>query len=201
MAVCPECSAQVANQAACPECGCPVAAMGSPPSPVGAAQQPVPSQPKKGTNRMLVALIAIGALVLVAGGITVYAVAHAAPHNSNESNVAITQPQPPQPNDGTDPHRPVLPADEEGFVDSRDGWNWSNKCYVHIQAGKWGWAKAECDRGIAMAPADHVTHAMLLYNEGLVAQAAGDRAEARTDFLQSLALRENATVRAALNGL
>jgi len=86
-------------------------------------------------------------------------------------------------------------------VDSRDGWNWSNKCYINIQAGKWGWAKAECDKGIALSPASHETHAMLLYNEGLVAQAAGDMAEARRDFLQSLTLRENATVRASLNGL
>jgi tetratricopeptide (TPR) repeat protein len=176
-------------------------AVALPPSPAGAAQQPVLSQPKKRANRILVALIAIGALALVGVSITMYVLPHAASHSSNESNVAISEPQPAEPNDGTDPHRPVLPADEEGFVDSRDGWNWSNKCYVHIQAGKWGWAKAECDKGIAMAPTDHVTHAMLLYNEGLVAHAAGDMAEARKDFLQSLALRENATVRAALNGL
>jgi len=152
---------------------------------------------------LLFSFTVIGVFVLVAGGFVVVSArneANSIRHNL-ASPVTATQPEPTRPNDGTDPHRPVLPADEEGFVDSRGGWNWSNKCYIHIQSGKWGWAKAECDKGIAMAPADHETHAMLLYNEGLVAQAAGDVAEARRDFLQSLTLRENATVRAALNGL
>lgn len=153
---------------------------------------------------MLVALIAIGALVLVGGGIAAYVVLRTPRLSDDEASESTPRPRSaaaPTANDGTDAHRPILPTEDDGFVDSRNGWNWSNKCYINIQKGKWGWAKAECDRGIAMAPADHETHAMLLYNEGLVAQAAGDVAEARRDFLQSLTLRENATVRASLNGL
>jgi lipoprotein NlpI len=54
---------------------------------------------------------------------------------------------------------------------------------------------------MAMNPASPQPRASLLYNEGLVAKAAGNVDEARRDFVGSLALRENAEVRAALKGL
>jgi hypothetical protein len=103
--------------------------------------------------------------------------------------------------EGTDAARPVLPPEDEGFVDLRGGWGWGDKCWVHIQAGKWSWAKAECDKGMAMNPASPQPRASLLYNEGLIAKAAGRVAEARRSFVESLALREHPEVRAALDSL
>jgi lipoprotein NlpI len=52
-----------------------------------------------------------------------------------------------------------------------------------------------------MNPASPQPRASLLYNEGLVAKGAGNIDEARADFIESLALRENAEVRGALNSL
>jgi hypothetical protein len=115
-------------------------------------------------------------------------------------------PTPPTPpavatNDGTDANRPILPDADKGFVDTRGGWGWGDKCWINLKAGKWGWAKAECDQGMATNPASPQPRASLLYNEGLVAKAAGRIDEARQDFISSLALRENAEVRAALSTL
>ncbi len=86
-------------------------------------------------------------------------------------------------------------------MDTRGGWGWGDKCWINLKAGKWGWAKAECDQGMATNPASPQPRASLLYNEGLVAKAAGRIDEARQDFISSLALRENAEVRAALSTL
>ena len=105
-------------------------------------------------------------------------------------------------NDGTDSKNPVLPASDEGFADTRGGWGWGDRCYVNIKAGKWGWAKAECDKGMAIAdPTTQQPRASLLYNEGLIAKASGDVAGARQDFTSSLALREHPAVRSALDSL
>jgi hypothetical protein len=104
--------------------------------------------------------------------------------------------------DGTDAKHPSLPTSDDGFVDKRGGWGWGDKCWIHIKAGKWGWAKAECDKGMAIAdPGAPQPRASLLYNEGLIAKAAGDVGEARKDFQQSLGLREHPEVRAALDSL
>jgi hypothetical protein len=104
-------------------------------------------------------------------------------------------------NDGTDANRPVLPDADLAFVDARGGWGWGDKCWFSMKAGKWGWAKAECDRGMAMNPTSPQPRASLLYNEGLVVRAAGRIEEARQNFTSSLTLRENAEVRAALDSL
>jgi hypothetical protein len=106
-----------------------------------------------------------------------------------------------EPLEGTNPRYPVLPASDNGFVDRRDGWGWGDRCWTHLRAGKWGWAKAECDRGIALAPESPQPRASLLYNEGLIARVAGDPEQARRDFTESLALRANDEVRAALASL
>jgi hypothetical protein len=107
----------------------------------------------------------------------------------------------PRVDEGTDPARPSLPPEDAGFVDTRGGWGWGDKCWIHIKAGKWGWAKAECDQGMAMSPASPQPRASLLYNEGLIAKAAGRVGDARRNFVDSLALREHPEVRAALNSL
>lgn len=104
-------------------------------------------------------------------------------------------------NDGNDPGRPVLPTTDDGFVDNRGGQGWADKCWTNIRSKHWGWAKAECDQAMAMDPASPQPRASMLFNEGLIAQAAGDVEVARTNFLASLALRENAQVRVALGAL
>jgi len=105
------------------------------------------------------------------------------------------------PTEGTDVRNPVLPSSDDGFVDTRGGWGWGDRCWIHIKAGQWGWAKAECDHGMLLNPASPQPRASLLYNEGLIAKAAGNAVEARRDFTESLSLRENAEVRAALDSL
>jgi len=104
-------------------------------------------------------------------------------------------------NDGGDPSRPLLPQTDADFVDTRGGWGWGDKCWTHLKAGKLGGAKAECDEGMKMHPAAPQPRASLLYNEGLLAQAAGNIDEARMDFTESLLLRENQEVRQALTSL
>jgi hypothetical protein len=104
-------------------------------------------------------------------------------------------------NDGTDATRPMLPPSDVGFVDKRGGSGWGDRCWNSIHAKKWGWAKAECDEGLKMNPGSPQPRASLLYNEGLVAQGAGNVEEARRYFTQSLALREHPDVRAALDSL
>ena len=170
------------------------------------AQQPGLSQPKTGVSGLVIALVVIGAVVgaFVLVGVfgDPYAVSDTAPHRFDEHTVAVTAVTPPaRPNDGTDAHRPVLADADLGFVDTRGGWGWGDKCWTHLKAGMWGWAKAECDQGMAMNPASPQPRASLLYNEGLVAKAAGNIDQARGDFTASLVLRENAEVRSALNGL
>jgi hypothetical protein len=104
-------------------------------------------------------------------------------------------------NDGSAPTHPVLAPDDDGFIDKRGGWGWGDRCWIHIKAGKWGWARAECDRGMAMNPASPQPRASLLYNLGLIEKGSGNVDAARRYFQQSLALREHPEVRAALNSL
>lgn len=120
-----------------------------------------------------------------------------------------TRPHSPQPppealaleNDGTDPARPVLAPADEGTIDARAGWTWSDRCWRNIHAGKLGWAKAECLKGLESAPASPNPKASLLYNLGLIEKKAGNNASARRYFEQSLALREHPEVRSALESL
>jgi hypothetical protein len=108
---------------------------------------------------------------------------------------------PPVANDGSDGANPVLPGTDSEFVDTRAGAGWGDKCWLNIKANKWGWAKAECDRAIAMNPPSHEIRAMLLYNEGLIDRHLGRNDTARAFFVDSIALRPNATVQEALDSL
>lgn len=110
-------------------------------------------------------------------------------------------PPPEAPNDGTDPKRPVLPLDEVGYLDKRGGRDWGDKCWDNIKARRWGWAKAECDEAMKLAPTNRTVRAQLLYNQGLIARQAGDIAQARQNFIESLRLREHKQVREALDSL
>lgn len=169
-----------------------------------AGTQPIASPPgvmprpqRRSPTLVLITAIVVLSILLVAVAIT--------PIQSllGGQRAPASPPTAPSPatNDGSDPARPVLPPPDTAFVNARGGWGWGNRCSTNINARKWGWAKAECDRGIAMNPAAPDPRASLLYNEGLIAKAGEHVEEARQDFATSLALRENAEVRAALNSL
>jgi hypothetical protein len=171
-----------------------------PPAGYGA---PVPSSgPTRAFPAIAPVVVAVVLLVVGAAGLGAFLLLR---RDTSDSSVGMPTTSPPLApaaviNDGTDANRPVLPDADRGFVDTRGGWGWGDKCWVSLKASKWGWAKAECDKGMAMNPASPQPRASLLYNEGLVAKAAGKIDEARQDFRASLALRENAEVRAALAG-
>lgn len=114
----------------------------------------------------------------------------------------------PSPEDGASPpspspdaKRPALSPDDIGFVDTRGGQGWGDKCWLNIKAKKWEWAKAECDEAMKMSPSSPQPKASLLFNLGLIAKGTGDLEEARRYFTESLALREHPAVRVALNDL
>lgn len=94
-----------------------------------------------------------------------------------------------------------LAPDDRGFVDNRGGWGWGDRCWKHIKSGQLDWAKAECLRGMDMNPAAPQPRASLLYNLGIIEAKLGNVDVARVYFQQSLALRPNADVQAALDAL
>ncbi len=165
-----------------------------------------PQRPKgSGTHwsPLIVALLVGSVSILALAGVgAVYLLRerdHEAPPAASRSPSRALVPM--AANDGADATRPVLPPVDVGFVDKRGGWGWGDRCWNSIHAKKWGWAKAECDEGMKMNPGSPQPRASLLYNEGLVAQGAGNVEEARSYFTQSLALREHPDVRAALDSL
>lgn len=102
--------------------------------------------------------------------------------------------------EGSNPSQPTLAPDDDGFQDTRGGWGWSDRCWKNLHAGKFGWAEAECQQGIAVADSDKPQpRSSLLYNLGLIDEKTGSLASARSRYELSLALRENAEVREALN--
>jgi tetratricopeptide (TPR) repeat protein len=105
------------------------------------------------------------------------------------------------PSQGTSAAVARLAPEDEGFVDTRGGWGWGDRCFLHIKAGRLEAAKACCDRGLGMNPAPAVKGA-LLYNLGLIAQKSGDTTGASKYYADSLAARPgNATVQAALKSV
>lgn len=94
-----------------------------------------------------------------------------------------------------------LAPDDYGFVDTTGGAGWGNRCWVHVQSGQLGWAKTECAQVMAMAPATPQPRASVLFNLGLIEQRNGHAEAARDYYQQSLALRENSEVQAALRSL
>lgn len=92
-------------------------------------------------------------------------------------------------NEGADPRSPVLSPQDVGFKDTRKGFGWGDRCFTEYKEGKLGWAHAACDKGLSLPEVDAKARPPLLYNEGLIAKAAGDRAGARSYFAESLTLR------------
>lgn len=102
---------------------------------------------------------------------------------------------------GLDASRPELAPSDAGFVDSKAGWGWSDRCWKSLHEGKLGFAKAQCAEGLKIAKADGSrasARPSLLYNLGLIAERAANKDEAKTLFEQSLALRYHPEVAAAL---
>lgn len=97
-----------------------------------------------------------------------------------------------------------LAPEDEGYKDST-GAGWSDRCWKHINAGRLDWAKAACERGIAIGPSNEFAHGALWYNLGLIAEKQGDRAEARRCYEKSLEVRPTGrgveTVQKALEGV
>ena len=75
--------------------------------------------------------------------------------------------------DGSDAHRPSLPPEDAGFVDTRGGAGWADKCWVNIRAKKWGWAKAECDKAVSMKPASPTPMASIPVQPGSDREGGG----------------------------
>lgn len=89
---------------------------------------------------------------------------------------------------------------DRDLVGTGTAWDWSNRCFEHIQRRRFGWARAACDEADRARPSG-TTLAMLRYNQGVIAREAGDRDRARRLFDESLRLRESAPVRAARDAL
>lgn len=113
---------------------------------------------------------------------------------------ASAQAAPPAPS-GLDSSKPELAPDDIGFVDSKAGWDWSDRCWKSLHEGKLGFAKAQCAEGLKIAKEDgsrSSARPSLLYNLGLIAEEAANKDEAKTLFEQSLTLRYHPEVAAAL---
>lgn len=102
---------------------------------------------------------------------------------------------------GTDPKNAQLAPEDAGFVDATRGWGWSDRCWASLHENRLGYAKAQCAEGLALARADGSptsARPSLLYNLGLIEERSGNLPGARALFEQSLGLRPNAEVAAAL---
>ena len=91
--------------------------------------------------------------------------------------------------EGLDWKSPVLSPDDTSFKDDRHGFGWGDRCFNEIKAGKLGWAKAACDKGLGLTDVDPGARPPLLYNIGVIARKAGDNDAAKGYFVKSLNLR------------
>jgi len=97
--------------------------------------------------------------------------------------------------------RIALDAADEGFVDTRGGSGWGERCTLHLRAGALDAAEAACARGLEIAERPS-TRGALFYNLGRIAEGRGDRAAARGAYESSLAARPgNAPTERALEAL
>lgn len=100
---------------------------------------------------------------------------------------------------------PELAREDIGFVDTARGLGWSNRCYNHLQAGRFSNARAACNQGLAAPDLAPDNRGAILFNLGQVAEKTGDHAAARLFYRESLAVRPNgagaATVQRALEAL
>jgi hypothetical protein len=81
-----------------------------------------------------------------------------------------------------------LAAEDQGFVDDRQGFGWGDRCYKHLKAGTLKFARAACQKGLDAGPEPKVRGA-ILYNLALVDEQVGDKKAACEWLRQSLAFR------------
>jgi len=74
------------------------------------------------------------------------------------------------------------------------------RCYARLLAEKLKPARTDCDKALTLHPGDRFA-ASVHYNLGQIAVRGGDTAQARASYEASLKLRDNDTVRHALQGL
>ena len=94
----------------------------------------------------------------------------------------------------------ILAAEDRGFKDTRGGFEWGNRCYVHLKAGRLANARAACKKGLAMSSTPNV-RGPILYNMGLIEEADGDRPLACRYIRESLSARDSGPVRRKLDAL
>jgi len=94
-----------------------------------------------------------------------------------------------------------LAPEDVGFVDDRAGFHWGDRCYKHFKAGALNHARAACQKGLEAGPEPKI-RGMILFNLGLVDEAAGDKKAACEWVRQSIAVRPGVTaVQAKFDGL
>lgn len=93
-----------------------------------------------------------------------------------------------------------LAVDDARVATRLDSREWSNRCFIHIKAGRYSHALAACNRGIEhLSPESDRLAGALFYNLGLIAQRTGDSPLAASHFRRSLQVRPgNQTVERAL---
>jgi hypothetical protein len=83
-----------------------------------------------------------------------------------------------------------LAPDDKSFTDDKAGAGWGTRCFSHYKGGALHYARAACQKGLEMSPADDI-RAAILFNYALVEEKAGDPLSACEKLSQSLALRES----------
>jgi hypothetical protein len=86
------------------------------------------------------------------------------------------------------PLNELLAIADSDFVDPQQGIGWGNRCLTHLKAGSTSYARAACQRGLALGPKPAVRGA-LLYNLALVAEREENKALACKHLSESLAAR------------
>lgn len=92
------------------------------------------------------------------------------------------------------PKESSLAPEDAGFVDSRGGFEWGNRCFLHVRAGRIANARAACNKGLAMSPEPDIRGA-ILFNLALAEEADGDVAAACSYLESSLLSRDSGPVR------
>ncbi|MBI5533341.1 MAG: hypothetical protein HY898_11530 [Deltaproteobacteria bacterium] len=91
-------------------------------------------------------------------------------------------------------HPSELSPDDKTFVDDKNGYGWSTRCFNHFRAGAYAYARAACQKALESNP-DDKTKGMALFNWALVEDANGDPITACQKISQSLAVRDHPGVR------
>jgi tetratricopeptide (TPR) repeat protein len=93
---------------------------------------------------------------------------------------------------GPEPERrpTELAPDDRAFVDTgrRPGMEWGNRCFLHLEAKRYDWARAACYKALELVRDDDIRGA-LYYNLGRVEENEGRPDTARWYYRRSLQAR------------